>query len=172
MCWRQHAKKLITILKTELDKQKPKLSHMQLDIGEVMFRNRYVSHVCRRISEHALNSRTPSWIGEPRKPGRSTIEQGVRYFTRLNPLSSHEPKWRLRQRGGWIRFPSKTPVLQAAASLVASFPRVADLFCSTRRCNNGINFTVWCMWMMGNVMCHSTLLITLYTRQTNNDTII
>ena len=26
---------------------------------------------------------------------------------------AHEPKWRLRQRGGWIRFPSKTPVLQA-----------------------------------------------------------
>lgn len=35
-----HAKKLITILKTELDKKKSKLSHMQLDIGEVMLRNK------------------------------------------------------------------------------------------------------------------------------------
>ena len=35
-----HAKKLILILKTELEKKKLKLAHMKLNVGEVMLRNK------------------------------------------------------------------------------------------------------------------------------------
>ena len=48
------------------------------------------------VLEHALNTRPPSWIGVPRKPGTSTAE----------------PKWRLRQSKEFIRYPPKTPVVQ------------------------------------------------------------
>ena len=43
----------------------------------------------RRISDHALNSRQPSWIGEPRKPGishnRATQGVGLRRIGELTP---------------------------------------------------------------------------------------
>ena len=35
-----HAKKLIDILKTELEKKKLKLAHMKLNVGEVVLRNK------------------------------------------------------------------------------------------------------------------------------------
>ena len=35
-----HAKKLILILKTEIEKKKLKLAHMKLNVGEVKLRNK------------------------------------------------------------------------------------------------------------------------------------
>ena len=74
-----------------------------------------ILHSTRRISEHALNSRPPSWIGEPRKPGMSTTERPRLWD--LYPLNSHEPKWRLRQSDEFIRYPPKTPALQASIGI-------------------------------------------------------
>ena len=66
----------------------------------------------RRISEQALKSRPPFWIGEPRKPGMSTIERRrVWAWGELVPI----PSVRTKQNGGWddcadefIRFLSNT----------------------------------------------------------------
>ena len=61
-----------------------------------------VSLQSRRISEHALESRPPFLVWEPRKPGMSTTEwprvwEWASFFARPNLFNSDEPKWRLRQ---------------------------------------------------------------------------
>ena len=70
----------------------------------------------RCISEHALNSWLPSWIGEPRKPGMSTSER---------PKSSQSPQFARTKMAAKTTarmnlsgiHPSKTPVLQTIDTL-------------------------------------------------------
>ena len=70
----------------------------------------------RRISEHAhwISTAILDW-------GTEKAWNEYTRATRPNPLSSHEPKWRLRQRWGWIfPVPITTPVLQATHFLTHS----------------------------------------------------
>ena len=96
----------------------------------------------------ALKSWPPSWIGEPRNPGMSTIERprvwdwdelgkgGGGFLPPLQPSPSSIslvpiPSVRTNQSGSWKngRFLSTTPVLQANA-------------------RSTVNFTFWIRWPM------------------------